>query len=383
MFETIRLVSVADDNYAQHLGVMLCSIFESNKTNDLDVHVIDGGITTGNKEKLINLSHGYSRTLHFHKIDPRIYGNFSRYSTHLTPAPYYRLSIPEIIDKKIEKILYLDCDIVVIKDLKPLWETDIEGYLVAAVVDDGMATLSQYTGCLFSMELSERNNQIDEFKQNLKRYCLSSNKMIDFHDSEIDHALSSIANGSKCELLKDVMGNELTLKKNGKKLSLYNFKNSIFVRLGIPKDHKYFNSGVLLMNLKKWRENKTREKTVEFLQKNKDAKFLDQDALNGVLYGKWLELPGKYNIQCDDRLKETPDAVIIHYLCIFKPWYLFASFPYAHHYSKYLKMTPWKDFKPKFKKEHLLFVNYLLYKHFPSVKVFDPIKKKLAKLIPR
>lgn len=382
MGDVIHVISATDDNYAQHLGVLICSIFENNKSNPIDMHIIDGGIHPANKAKLLKLAQVYHRDLSFHKIDPSLYSRFSTYPTHLSPAAYYRLSIPDLLPKNVSKILYLDCDIVVIKNLKDLWKTDLKDYFVGAVVDDGMMTLSQYTGYLFTSIYEKGAKGVSGFKKSLAIYNNSAQKKIPLLDSDVKTALAKVGVGTYCAI-KSQDGGVYTLKRDKNSISLYDFSNSFFTRLGIPTSCKYFNTGVLLMNLKKWRKFHVCRKTVEFLQKNKDARFMDQDALNGVLYNKWLELPGKYNVQCDSGINESPEAVVIHYLCVFKPWYFLASFPYSRHYAKYLALTPWKGSKPRLTREHLAYVNYLIKRHLPFVSVLNPLKKKLVGLIPK
>ena len=102
-------------------------------------------------------------------------------------------------------------------------------------------------------------------------------------------------------------------------------------RLGIPKNQKYFNAGVLLMNLKKIREEKFFEKIMNYLKKNYETiLYSDQDVLNAVFYNTWLELDEKWNyhnyfvIRRNSKIElinlDTPR--IIHYTGPIKPWEL-------------------------------------------------------------
>jgi len=100
-------------------------------------------------------------------------------------------------------------------------------------------------------------------------------------------------------------------------------------RLGIPKYHKYFNAGVLLMNSKMLREGDYEEIIMDYLYKNKEILlFSDQDALNAILYNKWYEISEKWNyhnyfvdIRNSNLEKIKLDKpVIIHYTGPIKPW---------------------------------------------------------------
>jgi lipopolysaccharide biosynthesis glycosyltransferase len=69
-------------------------------------------------------------------------------------------------------------------------------------------------------------------------------------------------------------------------------------QLGLPQSFKYFNSGVLLINLDKWRRQSFHIKVVEFIKNNPNKlTFPDQDGLNVVADGNWINLPTTWNVQ--------------------------------------------------------------------------------------
>ena len=70
------------------------------------------------------------------------------------------------------------------------------------------------------------------------------------------------------------------------------------LRLGIPKEEPYFNSGVILFDMKLWREEKCSEKIAAHI-KNVRAHYPspDQDLLNVVCRGRIMSLPPRYNFQ--------------------------------------------------------------------------------------
>ena len=68
-------------------------------------------------------------------------------------------------------------------------------------------------------------------------------------------------------------------------------------KMRIPEKQKYFNSGVLKVNLKKWRQEKIGEKIIQYLTENKeDVLWHDQDGLNAVLWNDRKELPAEWNV---------------------------------------------------------------------------------------
>ena len=98
-------------------------------------------------------------------------------------------------------------------------------------------------------------------------------------------------------------------------------------KLGMSSSAKYFNSGVMLINLRKWREFGLREAVFEFVKNNEDLiLYVDQCGLNRIINGDWAELPNTYNFQTS-MLEGLPDSEclapkIIHYTGNSKPWHL-------------------------------------------------------------
>jgi lipopolysaccharide biosynthesis glycosyltransferase len=129
-----------------------------------------------------------------------------------------------------------------------------------------------------------------------------------------------------------------------------------FYYLEMEHSAKYFNSGVMLINLEYWRAYNVKEKVIEFIRRKPEViSFMDQDGLNSVINGNWLELHPQYNMhtgffkECavNLQIKEAIDnPVIIHYTGSSKPWHFRNDHPYKHLYWKYLRKTPYKYFIP-------------------------------------
>lgn len=147
--------------------------------------------------------------------------------------------------------------------------------------------------------------------------------------------------------------------------------------LRIPENEKYFNAGVMLINLKKWRETNINKKIIEFIrEENHKLDSHDQDAINAILFGQWLNIPYKYNytsmlvsIHPIDYNQITNNIIIIHYTGL-KPWNYSSINVLNKKYFYYFLKTPWKDtggvsdksFKNILIKFFLVSANYLLPK---------------------
>jgi lipopolysaccharide biosynthesis glycosyltransferase len=100
-------------------------------------------------------------------------------------------------------------------------------------------------------------------------------------------------------------------------------KNIILRHLRLPKDTTYVNSGVLLIDMQKYREFLPIEKLNQFLQYNCSIlEYHDQDTINCLFLGKIYFLDQTYNYQINsvDWWNLDLNQTIIHYSEIKKPW---------------------------------------------------------------
>lgn len=285
--EKINIIFSSDNNYAQYLGVTLCSIFE-NKTcsNYIYIYVLESGINDDNKRKLSLLENKYNFKINYIKMNTKFFKDF-HISRHVTQAVYYRIMIAKLL-LNINKVLYLDCDIILNRDVLELYKINTDDYFFVAV---------------------------EEPVDNIKEY------------------------------------------------------------LEMPKDSKYFNSGVMLINLKKWRENNISEKVINFIKTtDKKLNAWDQDALNYILSNKWLEVSYIYNYTTLLSTKYTPLSLdkiwAIHYTGL-KPWNYMCDHIHRKEYFHYLNKTPWKNNRyidKNFKKVLKRFIRIIILCIYPNIR---------------
>ena len=94
-----------------------------------------------------------------------------------------------------------------------------------------------------------------------------------------------------------------------------------------------FNSGVLLFDLKQWRQQKILEQCMYFLDKNSEhCLSADQVVLNGIFYNQYHHLPEKFNICLSTTQKQVgpyPQG-ILHLVGSPKPWDAFGEIGNIH-----------------------------------------------------
>lgn len=130
---------------------------------------------------------------------------------------------------------------------------------------------------------------------------------------------------------------------------------------GIPEEYGYFNSGVLVIDLARWREEDIFKRLIEYLVANTDKIVdADQDVLNACLYDRRLPLPYIYNaispfffdyhplgIGEVEIARVRDQARIIHFNGASKPWSYLCRHPRRADYWRYLERTEWRDDEPE------------------------------------
>ena len=139
----------------------------------------------------------------------------------------------------------------------------------------------------------------------------------------------------------------------------------------VKKEAQYFNAGILLINLKRWRELNAEATFLKFIDKFEgNVTHHDQGVINGNFGDKCLRLPLKYNFMtihffmnreqilkyfsevadyysCEEINCAKDDVAIYHFTPSFtsRPWVKGCAHPRKDLYIKYKKLTPWKDDK--------------------------------------
>ena len=215
----LNVLYSSNDTFSPYLAVSLYSLLKNNSSDfkEIRTYIFDDNISQKNRNYLINIGKIFNQPLNFiegfdieKQIGKKIHLMKKEGLYSLTP--YFRLftstHLPEI-----DKIIYLDADSLVVGSLKELWDTNINNYYVAGVLD--------------------------------------------------------------------TLGVEFTKKE-----------------IGLSNQDNYINSGVLLINLKKWREDEIESKFIDFLI-NHLERFIyhDQGIINGVCKEKMFIIHPKYNFQ--------------------------------------------------------------------------------------
>jgi lipopolysaccharide biosynthesis glycosyltransferase len=127
-----------------------------------------------------------------------------------------------------------------------------------------------------------------------------------------------------------------------------------------PPEYGYFNSGVMLLNLRDWRARECESTALDYIRRHPERLLdADQDVLNACFYNSWVALPYVWNVISPFYKRSHPlglpepeitriqrDAKIVHYNGVAKPWLYGCDHSRTADYLRYLKLTEWKDYVP-------------------------------------
>lgn len=273
----------ANPGYFQHLAAAARSVAETSPDAVIDFHVLTCDSDPDAERKLRNsLSEDrLSLTMH-HVSDSRLKDFFV--DKFMSKECYLRIFAPEVLSPDLGRVLYLDCDLVVLDDLRPLWGTPLGGKAVGAAPDYPRVP---------SVISPDRRR-----------------------------------------------------------------------RLGIPLDQTYVNSGVLLIDLVRWRQLGLTRKVLDYVERmGSELEFYDQDAINAVLSDELYLLDCRWNLQarmyaCGRRafpleFEATREArrrpAVLHYTGSEKPWLFRSRIPRKGDYFAALSRTQWSGAMPPLK----------------------------------
>lgn len=117
------------DLYSELAATSIASLFENSKdVEKINVYVIDIGISEKHRQDLLDLAVAYGRYLEFLEdlnVEDIAHTKIDVGRWHI--STFSRLFLLHVLPKNMDKIIYIDCDMIIRHSLKSLWEMDMEG----------------------------------------------------------------------------------------------------------------------------------------------------------------------------------------------------------------------------------------------------------------
>lgn len=276
----------SDDRYADILAVSMLSLLEhSQNIEELRIFIVDDEISAGNRNELIRLAGIYRRTIDFiKKPNIRKICGTDLMTLRWSDSAYSRLFLSRIFGNPpcIDRVLYLDCDTLILRSLESLWNEDVSDYLGAAVWE-----------CM----------------SNLHKYII-----------------------------------------------------------GADKNDNYINTGVMIINVRKWISEKIEDIEIDYIKKHRGkTEYVDQGVINGTVSNRFKIISPCYNLTTlaydfsyqEMQTYRKPEfgytrvewetavecPVIVHFTTSFlskRPWIKGSMHPYTTVWRYYYSKTKWK-----------------------------------------
>jgi len=299
--EAIAVVTACDENYVRGAAAAIRSAIDSvGPEQPVRVFVLDGGITDRSKARLVRSWRQPNVVTEFLQPDLAAIGDMHT-SDHINLSTYLRILLADLVPADVTKAIYLDADTIVRRDLTHLWSEPLGDALCAATND------------IFHPYLNP------------------------------------------CEALRRPI-HCMLLKTNPEPIPNYR-------ELALPGNAPYFNAGVMLVNVERWRREQFSRQAFACLRDNADhVRYWDQYALNVLCSGRWksvdarwnqnshtYRLPGWHLSHLDqaefERLKHDP--WIVHFDYVPKPWDLDSKHPFRQDFFRALDRTCWWWWRPR------------------------------------
>lgn len=136
--EVYHIAFSGTSNYLVHTGISMVSILESNPKRAFHFHVFINGIEPEDKEKMEIVAHRWNCRITLYYVDD----SFFREMLHRDgiAAFFYRFLVPPLLgEEQIQRVLYLDGDIMCQNSLDELMNVDLGGNIAACVEDTSPA----------------------------------------------------------------------------------------------------------------------------------------------------------------------------------------------------------------------------------------------------
>lgn len=138
--DTINLLVTLDRNYLPQLKVLLTSISINNPRETFAVYLMHSHIPGEDLEGVDRFCGSLGYDFFPVPVDSTLFQK-APVTKQYPQEMYYRLLSPHLLPRQLDKVLYLDPDILVINPLRPLWETKLNGCLFAAAAHSGKTDL--------------------------------------------------------------------------------------------------------------------------------------------------------------------------------------------------------------------------------------------------
>lgn len=131
----MNILVTLNSNYIKPLKVMLKSMFLNNPGDTFTVYLMHARLSEKEVAEIREFTENGGNRIENLQIGDEVFAD-APVLLHYTKEMYFRLLAYKTLPQTIDRILYLDPDILVLNPIRELYDTDIENYLYAAAFHD-------------------------------------------------------------------------------------------------------------------------------------------------------------------------------------------------------------------------------------------------------
>ncbi|MDI2112654.1 DUF4422 domain-containing protein [Commensalibacter nepenthis] len=136
--EPINICMSFDDNYAAHGDAVITSMIQNaHPQQPIHIYILHDEKLSNKNKKIIQQAENKNIRIHYIKINKKLFNSLPLNREYISLNTYYRLTIQNLLPDNIEKIIYLDSDIIVYGNIAELWQESLGNMCVGAVLDEG------------------------------------------------------------------------------------------------------------------------------------------------------------------------------------------------------------------------------------------------------
>lgn len=187
-----NLCFVINKNYIGQFKVTFNSIYLNNKNLEFNVNIISSDLDLSAKTEIINFVDKKNSKVNFFDVDNSLFVNSAHMENDSSYTTYYKLFIFEFL-KDLDKVLYLDCDMVINGDIRPLYNIKTDKLLTVVKDYEVMNSDKKYIYSLIEprtkyfnagMMLFNLKNKVVNLEE-IKDFVLNHSSNLHMHDQDI------------------------------------------------------------------------------------------------------------------------------------------------------------------------------------------------------
>ncbi len=155
----MNIAVAANRTFEKYLYVMLTSLLENSKDQEICVYLLSADFGQEQADRVHKLLKQYQQEFCFIPIGQEIFPKELPATEKITVETYFRLALPDVLPKELDRVLYLDVDLIINQPIDELYFTDFEGKAFCACRDTTAATAES----LQSSPVFEQLRQKEDF----------------------------------------------------------------------------------------------------------------------------------------------------------------------------------------------------------------------------